>query len=516
MMVGMSILLFAVFVSAATITIDGDMSDWTSAMQVDVDPGSVEEVGDLTDAGTVVEYEIDIRDVYITNDATNLYIRVDVNEDADLTAIGDVPGNQQIFIDTDMSNETGLTWGYMAGGYDIYVYSALESADSVGLTSDNGATWDNIACNVVSALNADANGWEISINLADLGLDALPSCSIMLINENTSNWGNDHFPNDLGATTMDYFFSSTKTIDGDMSDWAAYEMMDVDSLAEEVGDNLGIPALDIRNVYMAYDDDYVYVRIDVDENALFSEIPDANAEGGGQMSVFWDTDNDQSTGLTWGGWFAAGGDYYNKPLEADDILQKDTGESGDEEFFEDVGTGYASAINGDENSVEFAMPRVDLGETGTFYEYLNIFVFDEEFVNWDVEDAWPSDFEDGRIALYSFGAGAGTRVNPVAIDTELDSNMPTEFAVVGNYPNPFNPSTTIRFTLGEATNVTLDVYNMLGQKVATLYNGLGHTGANEVTWNGTNDNNQSVDSGVYLYRVTTPTGVASGKMIMLK
>lgn len=509
MMVGTSILLMAVFASAATITIDGDLTDWTPAMQVDVGPGPVEEVGDQA----IVE--IDIKDVYMTNDADYIYIRCDFNEDGALGDLEGVSGKPQIFLDTDMTNETGLTWGYMAAGVDVWVEFPLTNQDSVNLTTDAGGTWSKIECATMSAINGDDNAYELAISRAGLGLDDAPGFRLMILNEETATWGNDAFPNDLGSTTMDYYFSSTKTIDGDMSDWADYEMMDVDSLLEETGDNLSITALDIRDVYMAYDDDFVYVRIDVDEDGIFSEIPDANTEGGGQMSVFWDTDHDQSTGLTWGGWFAAGCDYYNKPIEADDILQKDTGESGEEEFFVDHGLGYDAAINEDENSVEFAMPRADLGETGTFYEYLNIFVFSEEFIDWEVEDAWPSDFEDGRTALYSFGAGGGSRVDPVAIDDSFVS-VPNEFTMVSNYPNPFNPSTTIRFNLSEASNVTLDVYNMLGQKVASLYNGLGHSGANEVSWNGTNDLNESVDSGVYLYRVTTPTGAVSGKMIMLK
>jgi hypothetical protein len=423
-----------------------------------------------------------------------------------------VSGKPQIFLDTDMSNETGLTWGYMAAGVDVWIEFPLTNQDSINVTADNGGTWSLMACTTMSATNSEDNAYEIAISRADLGLDDAPGFRLMILNEETETWGNDAFPNDLGTTTMDYYFGSTKTIDGDMSDWSAYEMLDKGGNAEETGD-FDYPSLDLKDIYIAYDDEYVYVRIDINEDGLFSDIPDVAGGLGGVFQCFFDTDVSAETGLTWE-WWATGCDYWLHPLNMTDTLQMHLGDDPNGEEYEMVGNGYASAINGDDNAVEFAIPRADIGEVGTFYESLNFMALCEETENWSA-DEFPNAVGD-TTALFCFGSGGVYRADPVAIDVELDSNMPTEFAVVGNYPNPFNPSTTIRFTLGEATNVTLDVYNMLGQKVATLYNGLGHTGANEVTWNGTNDNNQSVDSGVYLYRVTTPTGVASGKMIMLK
>ncbi|MCF7825220.1 MAG: T9SS type A sorting domain-containing protein [Candidatus Marinimicrobia bacterium] len=506
MMVGMSILLMAVFVSGATITIDGDMSDWTPAMQVDVEPGPVEETGDQA----IVE--IDIKDVYMTNDADYIYIRCDFNEDGVLGDLESVSGKPQIFLDTDMSNETGLTWGYMAAGVDVWIEFPLTNQDSINFTEDAGGTWSLIECATMSAINAEDNAYELAISRADLGLDDAPGFRLMILNEETASWGNDAFPNDLGTTTMDYYFSSPKTIDGDMSDWSSFEMLDKGGNAEETGD-FDYPSLDLKDIYMAYDDEYVYVRIDINEDGVFSDIPDVANGIGGVLQCFFDTDVSAETGLTWE-WWATGCDWWLHPLNMTDTLLMHLGDDPNGEDYDMVGNGYASAINGDDNAVEFAVPRADLGEVGTFYESLNFMALCEEMENWSA-DEFPNAVGD-TTALFTFGAGGVNRGQPVAIDVELDSNLPTEFAVVGNYPNPFNPSTTIRFTLSDASNVTLDVYNMLGQKVASLYNGLGHSGANEVTWNGTNDNNQSVDSGVYVYRVTTPSGVASGKMIMLK
>ncbi|RME19554.1 MAG: T9SS C-terminal target domain-containing protein, partial [Candidatus Zixiibacteriota bacterium] len=93
---------------------------------------------------------------------------------------------------------------------------------------------------------------------------------------------------------------------------------------------------------------------------------------------------------------------------------------------------------------------------------------------------------------------------------------PTEYSLNQNYPNPFNPTTEISFALPEAANVTLDIYNVLGQRVTSLINGELPAGEHTVTWNGTNDAGASVASGVYFYRLTAGSFVQTKKMMMLK
>ena len=65
--------------------------------------------------------------------------------------------------------------------------------------------------------------------------------------------------------------------------------------------------------------------------------------------------------------------------------------------------------------------------------------------------------------------------------------IPVSFALQQNFPNPFNPSTEIRFDLPENDNVTLAVYNMMGQKIKTLTSGNMSAGYHSIIWNGTND-----------------------------
>jgi hypothetical protein len=92
-----------------------------------------------------------------------------------------------------------------------------------------------------------------------------------------------------------------------------------------------------------------------------------------------------------------------------------------------------------------------------------------------------------------------------------NDNIPTDFMLLGNYPNPFNSSTTIKLNLPGAGHIRVDIFNMLGQKIETLYDGNMSAGEKEIVWNG-----DKSASGVYFYRVTSGDRTATRKMLMLK
>ncbi|MFZ1977349.1 MAG: T9SS type A sorting domain-containing protein [Bacteroidota bacterium] len=96
------------------------------------------------------------------------------------------------------------------------------------------------------------------------------------------------------------------------------------------------------------------------------------------------------------------------------------------------------------------------------------------------------------------------------------SSAPTTYSLAQNYPNPFNPTTQIRFNLSQMDKISLTVYNMLGQKIATLAEGEFQAGSYVVTWNGTNGHGMTVSSGVYFYRLSGSSFVITKKMLMLK
>jgi hypothetical protein len=85
-----------------------------------------------------------------------------------------------------------------------------------------------------------------------------------------------------------------------------------------------------------------------------------------------------------------------------------------------------------------------------------------------------------------------------------------------NYPNPFNPATTISYSLIADGNVELCVFNTKGQKVKTLVNGSTVAGEHSVQWNGTDDSNAKVSSGLYFYRLKTAEKTINRKMVLLK
>ncbi|MBD3402205.1 T9SS type A sorting domain-containing protein [candidate division GN15 bacterium] len=99
---------------------------------------------------------------------------------------------------------------------------------------------------------------------------------------------------------------------------------------------------------------------------------------------------------------------------------------------------------------------------------------------------------------------------------DTDSELPTEYALSQNYPNPFNPTTQISFSLPTPGNVSLEVYNVLGQKVTTLVDGNMGAGNHVVEWDGKNSAGVGVSSGVYFYRIATDNFVDTKKMMMLK
>ena len=98
-----------------------------------------------------------------------------------------------------------------------------------------------------------------------------------------------------------------------------------------------------------------------------------------------------------------------------------------------------------------------------------------------------------------------------------DPNVPVlATELQGNYPNPFNPETTIRYSVKETSPVTIEVYNLKGQLVRTLVNEVKTAGNYSVVWNGRDNNNQPVSSGVYFYKMNAGKYSSTKKMIMMK
>lgn len=114
----------------------------------------------------------------------------------------------------------------------------------------------------------------------------------------------------------------------------------------------------------------------------------------------------------------------------------------------------------------------------------------------------------GYIESSGFFTGGGVSTGIVE---EAALTIPTEFQLCQNFPNPFNPSTSIIYRLEKRMSVLLEVYNILGQKVETLIDGSQEAGEHQVRWAG-----RSVPSGVYLCRMKAGKFTETRKMLLLR
>lgn len=103
-----------------------------------------------------------------------------------------------------------------------------------------------------------------------------------------------------------------------------------------------------------------------------------------------------------------------------------------------------------------------------------------------------------------------------AADEEATSQLPMEFRLDQNVPNPFNPTTSIGFSLPERSHVRLEIYNILGQQVRTLFDDVLPPGNHSVIFDGTDGNGRSLATGVYLYVIKTSRYAQSKKMLLMK
>jgi hypothetical protein len=102
-------------------------------------------------------------------------------------------------------------------------------------------------------------------------------------------------------------------------------------------------------------------------------------------------------------------------------------------------------------------------------------------------------------------------VNSSTVNNESEEIIPNKFSLGQNYPNPFNPSTHIQYALPESAQVTLEVFNSVGQKVMELVNGQKSAGYHTATFDAS-----GLSSGVYLYKLTTPSFSQTNKMLLIK
>lgn len=170
--------------------------------------------------------------------------------------------------------------------------------------------------------------------------------------------------------------------------------------------------------------------------------------------------------------------------------------------------------------------QCSFGYTDSLVSMLGIQEKDLTASYWDEENGWWSKiwsavdtvrntvtFETDHFSLFAL-----VDINdPIVADiNEADAQVPLTFELLQNYPNPFNPVTTIEYSLPKRSKVTLEIYNLLGQRVRTLIDESKPAGSRSVQWDGRNDEGISMSSGMYFYKLRAGEFSKTRKMLLVR
>lgn len=171
-------------------------------------------------------------------------------------------------------------------------------------------------------------------------------------------------------------------------------------------------------------------------------------------------------------------------------------------------------------AVTYRSDDIQYSDSWSFYQqgYKTIFLQEYEFTPYyhSVNDLVVFSNLPYTRAMVQVSAGMLLVDNFTIVGVPPADAHPSGFALLPNYPNPFNPSTVILYQLPASRKTSLRIYNVLGQEVRTLVNGVEAAGTHTVTWDGRDHRGQSVASGVYLYRLESGGLVMSRKMTLMK
>lgn len=123
---------------------------------------------------------------------------------------------------------------------------------------------------------------------------------------------------------------------------------------------------------------------------------------------------------------------------------------------------------------------------------------------------------DRKIVAATHGRGAFVGTYDASVDIVENEPVPVKYSLEQNYPNPFNPSTNITYKLPSNSEVVLSVIDINGREIKTLAKEIQSAGVHKYTWNGTDNKNSKVASGVYFYRLKAGEFTSTRKMLLIK
>lgn len=274
----------------------------------------------------------------------------------------------------------------------------------------------------------------------------------------------------------------------------------------------GVVLFGVDEYMFTFDFDFANAILLPGTGTYWVEIFNNSVESG---NFFWETGNlDGAHGVAGSGW------YTTTPGTAWNL---------------DPATDFSFTINGDDNVVPVELVSFEASANGTSVTLNWETATETNNKGFEIQKSIGSEFQTigyvqgngttTQSSCYSYtdsklNSGTYTyRLKQVDFDgtinysnaVEVNVLAAADFALDQNYPNPFNPTTNINFSIAETGNVTLAVYNTIGQEVATLVNGVMAAGQHEVTLNA-----QSLPSGAYFYKLQSGGSTMIKKMLLLK
>ncbi len=544
-------------ISFAQIEIDGNMLDWAGIEPLDQAP--IEEtVGDLPSYP-----DFDLKHLYITHDTSFVYVRIDLDDAANFDNFYNYsnPPVFEFYMDTEIGDTTGFDWGWWNNAYNYYVNLVADTSREMQFaelylyTGNRIPTWAEgefvLLDTLLLGINDEKNAVEFAIprEKVNFGTEFRPW--VYSVADFQWETGADQLPTEGGEYMLKYDFwyggsvyqahgqeiMSEIQIDGDILDWANIPAADVDEIAEDTGDMPTGPEFDLKDIYVTSDSTYFYMRIDIDPTATFSGIY-TNYTNESAFQIMFDVNWGDTTGLGYSGFWRLPVDYM---IDLSAALHPDSTANqvplwryvadwagAFEEFAEVPGAFVTFAKNDEDNVVELSVARAFINAGTDIRPW--IYVVGDE--NWDNEEYFPNPIwegadgtENGVYYCLNYNFINGPSVHKMADkavvtsikDSRKDLGKVKGFGLVSNYPNPFNPSTNIHFTVPEQQKITVAVYDLLGRKVATILNGEELTaGEKNILWDGTDDNGNKLTSGVYIYKISSDKITVTNKMMLLK
>ena len=436
--------------------------------------------------------------------------------------------------------DEGLEWGT----YSYYVTAQYDDHESIP-TNEVEVTLSNVPPDAVMLISP-GDGLEISVDSTNLGEEV---AFIWTAANDADNDPVEYLLEAEGAIGEDSVFASVpfdRVVNGSFEDgttdgWSPYPEGNASWAVDIEGTNIygsdatlevydGQYALKQWGQYDGTDDNYGSFGqwFNIGDfglvvggeaklgGAMMSHADDWVGQGGnaGYLIFYFYDDAYNMTGQGWemSAWVdadAAASEWHE--LEVSTIIPENTTLVwAGVEFYQPTGDDHGSVYT---DAVWMYTP---LYTTGVFLPYGVLasaalaYGVPEMTWSWDVW-AW-----DGFEATPSSSGPRDLHVDisdMLGIDGE---NLPTEFALHNNYPNPFNPVTNILYDIPEVSDVTLEIYNVMGQRVRTLVEGSHEPGRYQITWNATNDFGQGLSSGMYIYRIQAGDFVSVKKLVLMK